>query len=95
MKDTTEWSALRECKHTSGLTRTATHDGSVHLDAPVVRKHGALAGIEERAVLERLHGRLDRVERRAIGGQHSVTRQQRLAQGVFVLSLHLGRQIAA
>jgi hypothetical protein len=71
----------------SRLLGCAVHDSRVHLDVTFRVQHGAAPCVEERAVFEQPHGRLDRVKRWSPGVQQLVAGDERLAQGVVDRSL--------
>ena len=71
----------------SGFKRLTVHDRGVQLICARAREHGALAGVEMWVVFERAHGRLRRIEARAVSIQNVVAGPQRLFQTGAIFSL--------
>ena len=70
--------------HGAGAQRGAVHDGRVHLVHAGRGEDGAVAGVEQRVVLQRHDAGGDRVQRRAAGRQDAVAGQQGGSQALVV-----------
>jgi len=71
---------MRHGTHGSTATRVSIHHRGVELVCPGRGIDGSATGVEERVVLQRAHGRLHGVERRAIGLEHHARSSQRVGQ---------------
>ena len=81
--------------HGTGGQGGTVHHGGVQFVRGIGREHRAMAGVEQRAVLERLHGHAHGVERRAAARQHGLAGAQHLLQRRMVGTLLLGADVAA
>jgi hypothetical protein len=81
--------------HGAGLERLAVHDGGVHLVLALGREDRAAAGVEERIVLEHMHGGLDGVHGRATRVQHLGSGLGRLVEPGAIGGIGLRSELGA